>query len=262
MKKIAFNDFKNIFENLLLENINLNNKLGENPFLLLQNNLLRIKEDSEIKYIDILEKLYEYMIFILEKNESINLTAITDQKDFILKHILDSLAVQFILDKYIEKSDSKLKLIDIGTGGGFPLVPLHILNKNLSCYGLDSVNKKLNIIKQFYENINLIHGRAEMIAHDDNYRENFDISISRAVSNINNITRYMSGFVKNNGILICMKGNKENYDNTILKKYNLEIEKIISYNLSENNRTIYVFRKIGLLDKNLPEKKFKKYDKN
>lgn len=226
-------------------------------------------------------KLYTYMKYILKINQSINLTAITDEKEFIIKHIIDSIYIQkyidifkdeyiFDMEEYLKSSNLKkeeknklqkqnLKYLDIGTGGGFPLSVISILNNDISSYGLDSVNKKLEVIKKSNLNINTIHGRAEILAHDKKYREQFYIVTSRAVSKLDNIIMLMAGFVMPSGYLICMKGEKENLSEKILEHFNLELSHIEEYDINDAKRTIYIFKKIDCLNKNLPNKNSKKY---
>ena len=228
-----------------------------------------------------IQKLYEYMKYILEKNQYINLTAITDEKDFILKHIVDSLYIQkyidifkeeyiFDIEEYLDSSNlskiekeniknQKLRYIDIGTGGGFPLSIVSVLNEDIESYGLDSINKKLKVINDSNINVKTIHARAELLAHDVKYREQFYICTSRAVANLNSIIQLMAGFVSPSGYLICMKGDLEEYDEKIFEKFSLELEHIEEYTIDNLTRTIYIFKKIDELNPKLPLKNTKKY---
>ncbi len=153
---------------------------------------------------NIIKKFYDYMNGILEWNEKINVTSITDKKMFIVKHYVDSLLV----NKYLQGFD---KIIDIGTGGGFPGIPLKLINENKEFTLIDSVNKKLNVIRALSEkieikNLEIIHTRAEDLAKNIKYREMYDVAITRAVSNFSTILEYMLPFVRIGGIAICMKG--------------------------------------------------------
>lgn len=254
-------------------------KLEEFKTFLIENlNLNKIKidlTDEEIK------SFFEYMNYILKVNENINLTAIKDPKEFIIKHIVDSIYIQKYIeifkDEYAfdledmlesdqlsklekEKFENKpLKYLDIGTGGGFPLSAVNILNPDIDSYGLDSTNKKLKVIEDSNLKIKTIHGRAEMLAHDKNYRENFYIVSSRAVSNLNNIIQLMAGFVMPSGYLICMKGEKENFDDKLIEKFSLELSHIEEYTIDAAKRTIYIFKKINSLKDSLPNKNSKYY---
>ena len=150
------------------------------------------------------EKLYIYMREIIDWNEKINVTAITDEKEFLVKHLIDSLTINGLV------GDGK-KLIDIGTGAGFPGIPLKIANPELEVTLIDSVNKKLNVIRDISEKLDLekieiIHTRAEDLAIQKAYREQFDFATTRAVSRLNTIAEYMLPFVRVGGKAICMKG--------------------------------------------------------
>lgn len=150
------------------------------------------------------EKLYEFMKYLIEINEKVNLTAITEEKEIVLKHFVDSIIIQ----KYIKKSDN---VIDIGTGAGFPGIPLKIIKEENKFLLIDSLNKRINFIKQVIEKLELnkieaVHGRAEELAQQDKYRKQYDIAVSRAVSKLNILMEYMLPFVKKGGKCICLKG--------------------------------------------------------
>lgn len=150
-----------------------------------------------------IEKLYRYMRILLEWNENINLTAITDENEVIQKHFIDSLTIL----KYINNTD---KIIDVGTGAGFPGIPVAI-NSKAKVTLLDSLNKRINFLDEVknvikLENVETIHGRAEEVAKNKAYREKYDIAVSRAVSPMNVLMEYLMPFVKIGGICICMKG--------------------------------------------------------
>ena len=138
---------------------------------------ISIKEDKVIKF-------KKYMDLLLEWNKKINLTSITDEDDIILKHFIDSLTIE----KYV---DPKQSVIDIGTGAGFPGIPLKIMNDNVEVTLMDSLNKRINFLNEVIKkldlkNITTIHSRAEDLAKDNNYRERYDVAVSRAVANLRN----------------------------------------------------------------------------
>ena len=144
------------------------------------------------------------MKYLLNWNEKINLTAIKDEKEFIVKHFIDSLTISEIV------GDNK-RIIDVGTGGGFPGIPLKLLNDSLNISLIDSVNKKIMVLKDIInkmnlENVEALHTRAEDLAQNKDYRECFDVAVSRAVSNMNTLVEYLLPFVKIGGYVICMKG--------------------------------------------------------
>lgn len=155
---------------------------------------------------DQLNEFKKYKELLLEWNEKINITAITDEKEVDVKHFLDSLTPN--LTKLF---DGKKSVIDVGTGGGFPGLPLKILNKDLEVTLLDSLNKRIIFLKEVIDSLNLqgieaIHGRAEELARTEEYREMYDVCISRAVASLDTLSEYCLPFVKKNGYFIAMKG--------------------------------------------------------
>lgn len=153
-----------------------------------------------------LKQFYQYMNLLIEWNEKINLTAIVEPKEIILKHFIDSLTII----KYIGKNQS---VIDIGTGAGFPGIPLKIVRKDLKITLLDSLNKRIHfldeVIKELaLENIDTVHARIEEYAKNKNYRETYNIATSRAVANLTTLSEYMLPMVRIKGMAICMKGSE------------------------------------------------------
>ena len=166
--------------------------------------LIELEKNNIIVENEKIPIFYQYMKEIIEWNEKINVTAITDEREFIRKHFIDSLTIS----KYIEEGQT---IIDIGTGAGFPGIPLKIVNNNSKVTLVDSVNKKLNVIRDIsgkigLSNLEIIHTRAEDLANNNSYREKFDVATTRAVSNFSTIMEYMLPFVKIGGKAICMKG--------------------------------------------------------
>ena len=200
-------------------------------------------------------KLYKYMNLILEWNTKINVTAIKDEKEFIVKHFIDSLTIS----KYIE--DQK-RILDIGTGAGFPGIPLKIYNLNSEFTLIDSVNKKITVLNDVIQKLSLdrieaLHVRAEELAQNQKYREQFDVVTTRAVSSLVTISEYMLPFVKVGGIAICMKG--PNIEEELKQSKNAinilggEIEKIEKININqEYERNIIIIKKINKTDKKYP----------
>ena len=149
---------------------------------------------------------YEYLV---EKNKVMNLTAITEYEEVITKHFLDSLAVVKTSCFKPEKLAGK-RLIDIGTGAGFPGIPLKIAFPELEILLLDSLNKRINFLNEVTEmlgltKINTVHGRAEDYAKQKGYRESFDFCVSRAVANLSTLSEYCIPFVKQGGCFISYK---------------------------------------------------------
>lgn len=200
-----------------------------------------------------IEKYYNYMNLLLEWNEKINLTAIIEPREIILKHFVDSLTIA----KYIKDDE---KLIDVGTGAGFPGIPLSIVKENTDIVLLDSLNKRINFLEEVKENLKLenittIHGRAEEFGKNKNEREKYDIATSRAVASLNILLEYLLPLVKVGGRAICMKGsNIEEIENAknALEILGGKIEKIEEITLpnSDIKRNIIIVKKV----KNTPSK--------
>lgn len=204
-----------------------------------------------------LEKFYEYKEMLKEWNEKINLTAIIEDKEIILKHFIDSL----MINKYIGKNVS---LIDIGTGAGFPGIPIKIVNEDINLTLMDSLNKRLIFLDEVckkieLKNVNIVHGRAEDFGKDKRYREKFDVATARAVANMNVLLEYCLPFVKVGGIFICMKGNNiEEIKETekALEVLGGRIEKIENVYLPSTDieRNIIIVKKIKSTSKEYPRK--------
>ena len=152
------------------------------------------------------DRLEKYMKLVIDWNEKINLTSITERDEFIVKHFCDSLS---LLGKIDFRQGAKV--IDIGTGAGFPAIPLKIARPDLNVTMLDSLNKRMVFIReQVLPEIGLeaevIHGRAEELSKEKPYREGYDICVSRAVANLSALCEYCIPFVKVGGVFAAMKG--------------------------------------------------------
>lgn len=160
-----------------------------------------------INYDDGKSRKFEgYMESVLEKNKHINLTAITDRDEFIRKHYVDSLLCASSAE--FRNANS---VIDVGTGGGFPGIPLAIAFPEKEFVLIDSLNKRIRIINELCENygidnVTALHGRAEELGRNSNFRESFDICVSRAVANMSTLSEYCLPFVKIGGTFIAYKG--------------------------------------------------------
>ncbi|MCM1992350.1 16S rRNA (guanine(527)-N(7))-methyltransferase RsmG [Oceanirhabdus seepicola] len=164
-------------------------------------------EDVDIKFNeDMYNKFMKYKELIKEWNKKVNLTAITEDEEIIKKHFIDSIKVL--------KNDGLRhgnKVIDIGTGGGFPGIPLKIVLPDIKITLLDSLNKRINflniVIEELgLENIDTIHGRAEDFGQNPKYREKYDYAVSRAVANLTVLSEFCIPFVKVDGKFLAMKG--------------------------------------------------------
>lgn len=155
--------------------------------------------------LDQFQKFYE---MVIDWNTKINLTAITDEKEFAIKHVMDSLS---LWDE--EKFSNVKKILDVGTGAGFPAIPIKIFKPNVEIVLLDSLNKRVEFLKKVVaelnlENVTCVHGRAEDLARQNNFRESFDLVTARAVARLNIISEYCLPFVKVGGIFAALKGKQ------------------------------------------------------
>jgi len=207
-----------------------------------------------------LKQLETYAKMLLEYNKKFNLTAITKQEDIYLKHFYDSLTITKEIDL-----DQELKVLDIGTGAGFPGIVLKIFFPKLDLILLDSNNKKISFLNEVIKELGLkkikcIHGRAEELP--TNYREYFDIVTSRAVANLRVLTELSIPYLKVNGYFISLKGKADEElkeAESTLKVLNCEIEKIEKFILPDqvSERAIIKIRK----EKETPDTYPRKYDK-
>ena len=217
------------------------------------------KEAKKIKVVVTDEKaelFYNYMKLLLEWNEKINLTAITEPNEVILKHFVDS----FTIHDYIKK---EAKMIDVGTGAGFPGIPLAILRDDVHVTLIDSLQKRVNFLNEVIAKLGLtnaeaIHTRAEDLAQKQEYREKYDVVTSRAVANMSTLLEYMLPFNKIDGVCVCMKGsNVDDELNAAEKAARVlggRLEKREEFYLSnqDNKRNIIIIRKKANTPKQYP----------
>lgn len=204
------------------------------------------------------EQFYQYMQLLIEWNEKINLTAITEPNDIILKHFIDSITI----NKYIKDSDN---IMDIGTGAGFPGIPLKIMNSDKKFVLVDALNKRINFLNQVCEKLGLkdikcIHTRAEELANNAEHREIYEIVVSRAVARLNILLEYMLPFVKVGGLCICMKGPNIEEELKEAEKAILvlggKVEKVENFLLPESDieRNIVIIKKVKNTPNQYPRK--------
>lgn len=205
---------------------------------------------------DQLDKLNKYYELLIEYNKVMNLTGITEKNQVYLKHFYDSLTII----KTIDLNNYSI-FCDMGTGAGFPGMVIKIFYPELNVVLIDSLNKRINFLKEVIKQLNLskieaIHARLEEYGKDN--REIFDIVVCRAVAAANVLLEYAAPMLKVNGKFICMKGNMENekdYSNA-MHKLNMNEEKKIEFLLpiENSNRTIIVFNKNSSTNKLFPRK--------
>lgn len=207
-----------------------------------------------------IEQFYRYYELLIEWNKVMNLTTITDYDEVNEKHFIDSLSIVKILDFLDIKT-----VIDVGTGAGFPGIPLKIVFPHLKIVLLDSLQKRVNFLDTVINEIGLnsiitLHGRAEDFARKSEYREQFDLCVSRAVANLSVLSEYCIPYVKMGGIFIAYKsGNmKEELKQSeiAVKVLGGSIENVEKFNLpqSEIERSLILIRKRKSTEKKYPRK--------
>lgn len=189
-----------------------------------------------------------YAAALVERNKVMNLTAITDADGIAVKHFADCVSLLKVIDS------KPSKIIDIGTGAGFPGIPLLIMEPSLNLTLLDSTGKKLSFIADFLDSQRLkakiIHGRAEDTAAKHSERETYDFAVSRAVANLATLSEYCLPFVKTGGSFIAMKSEKADEEiagaKTAIKTLGGEIKETIDINLTDGAvRKLIVIKKIS-----------------
>ncbi len=223
-----------------------------------------LKEACENEGLTFDDKMYnnfiEYKELIKEWNEKINLTAITEDEQIIKKHFIDSIKV--FKFPYVKEAKN---IIDIGTGGGFPGIPMKIVKSDCSMVLLDSLNKRINFLNEVIDKLDLndiktIHGRAEDFAQRTEYRENFDLAVSRAVANLTVLLELCLPYVKVGGYFVALKGpsiEEEIKDATVaLRVLGGSIKEIIEVDIagSDLKHNLLVVKKIKETPKKYPRK--------
>lgn len=189
-----------------------------------------------------------YFHQIFDANKTVNLTRILDEDDVIVKHFADSLCIFSFLNL---KNDDKI--LDIGTGAGFPGVPIKIFYPDIEMTVLDATEKKINIIRTITNNsgidLKCISGRAEVLAHDPRFREKYDVVVCRAVARLNMLLELSLPYVKTGGIFLAYKS--EGSDNEVreaknaLKELNAQIQEIHHIAIEDMERNIIAVKKTG-----------------
>lgn len=228
----------------------MNNEILKNGF-----------EELKIVYTEEMNAKFEaYKDLLKEWNQKTNITKIENDEEIYIKHFLDSVLI--LKDK---EKDGRKTIMDVGTGGGFPGIPLKIINDNYCVTLLDSLRKRVEFLSVVLEGLNLknmsaIHGRAEDFGQDKKYRENFDICVSRAVAPLNILSEYCIPFVKVGGYFMAYKS--ENISEEIMKSQNAvetlggKIKEIKEIRIpsTEIIRKIIIIEKMKSTDKIYPRK--------
>ena len=205
-------------------------------------------KDLKIHFsVEQLEQFFAYMKLLIEWNEKMNLTAIIEPEEIVLKHFIDSITI-------LKEIEDNSKVVDVGTGAGFPGIPISIMNPTLKITLVDSLNKRLIFLQEVVNQLNLhnieiVHARAEEFGQNKKYRGSFDISTSRAVANLSTLSEYLIPLVKVNGKAISMKASEAEEEINEAKKaidvLGGKIEKIEEFNLPQSDigRTVIIIKK-------------------
>jgi len=204
-------------------------------------------------------QLYTYYEMLIEKNKVMNLTAITDFEGVVVKHFVDSALISKIINM-----DEIESLIDIGTGAGFPGLLLKIIYPDIRVVLMDSLNKRIKFLNDVYNelnisNIEVIHSRAEDLAKKNEYREKFDLVVSRAVANLSTLSEYCVPFVKINGMFISYKADnveeEVNKSKHAIKTLGAFLDGVRYVELDESTKRSFVLvKKIEPTSKKYPRK--------
>ena len=207
-----------------------------------------------------LSQLDTYMNMVIEKNKVMNLTAITEPEEFQLKHYADSLSI--LTTNYINPEST---MIDVGTGAGFPSLPIKIARPDIRLTMLDSLNKRIRFLDEVIatlslKNVETIHARAEEGGRSPKLRDHFDIAVSRAVADLRILAEYCLPYVKVGGVFISYKS--DNIDKELRLSENAitrlggKLEETISFTLADSdiNRRFVIIRKVKPTPKAYPRK--------
>ncbi len=202
---------------------------------------------------EVYEKLDIYAEMLVETNKVMNLTAITEPEDVLVKHFIDSIAIT-----RFAKFEDGMKVIDVGTGAGFPLLPVKIYMPGLKITLLDGLNKRIKFLTDVCEKTGIeaecIHERAELLAKKEEYREKYDIATARAVSAMPELSEYCLPFVRKGGIFCAMKGPSEDISTAgnALKLLGGKIEKDEHYEINGEQRRLVVVKKAAVCPSKYP----------
>lgn len=225
----------------------------------------QMREELRCMNINITEnqlmRFYDYFDLLIHWNSMVNLTAITQMEEVVTKHFVDSLSLYKIIDDLDQK---QYKLIDVGTGAGFPGIPLKIIFPDLEITLLDSLNKRVKFLNEVISQLELdgiitVHGRAEDLGRDYVSRETYDLAVSRAVANLSTLSEYCLPFVRPGGYFISYKSGRIDEElitgKKALKRLCGEVENIIPFVLpNADERCLIKIRKTGTLNKMYPRK--------
>ena len=222
-------------------------------------NLINGLAEYNVKLTDFqLNQFATYYDMLVEKNKVMNLTAITEWEEVVEKHFLDSIAITQMLDLHRE-----IRVMDLGPGAGFPGIPLKIVFPDLQVSLTDSLNKRILFLQEVIDELGLdqieaVHGRAEDLAKKPEYREQFDLVVSRAVANLSTLSEYCIPFVKVGGKFISYKSGECDEEVASAKSavYLLggKVEEVKKFDLGESKRAFVPIQKVKPTSKKYPRK--------
>ena len=195
------------------------------------------------------KKLEDYYDLLLEWNQKVNLTSIVERQDVIWKHFLDS---ALIMKSNLWKKDEMQNVLDVGTGAGFPGMVLAILNPEKKFVLLDSLNKRVDFLKLTaeqlqLENVTAVHGRAEVYGRNEEFRNQFDFVVSRAVAELPVLMEYCIPFVKKDGYFVSYKGKKQEEEvsqsSNAFKELTAEFDHLEQFELREGEKRYLLYIK-------------------
>ncbi len=213
----------------------------------------KLFNEFKIELTDRQAELFDkYYKILIEYNQRFNITAITEKEEVYKKHFIDSILG---VDKFCGQT-----LIDIGSGGGFPAIPIKIMKENINLTLLEATGKKCDFLRAVanelqLKNVTVLNGRAEDFAKDERYREKFDMCSARAVARLNTLAEYCIPFVKVGGEFISFKGDateEVREAERAIKLLGGEIKEVKEYTLEEAKRALVVVKKVKNTDKKYP----------
>ena len=224
---------------------------------LLMDSLSKMDFAVDEEKINQLNKYYEMLV---EKNKVMNLTAITEYDEVVIKHFVDSLAISKVYDMIPVKN-----IIDIGTGAGFPGMVLKIFYPDIQFTLLDSLNKRVGFLKEVADELSLnkidaVHGRAEDYARQPNHREKYDLCVSRAVANLSTLAEYSLPFVKKGGYFVAYKAedclDEVKAAEKAISMLGGKIENTVMYKIpnSDITRAFVIIKKVNSISGKYPRK--------
>ena len=223
------------------------------------NYMVKRFEEEGFTFSDLQKRqFYTFYEMLIEKNKVMNLTGITEFEEVVEKHFLDSISLHRVFDLH-----KPIQMIDVGTGAGFPSIPLKIAFPEIQVTLMDSTNKKILFLNEVIEELNLdliepIHARAEELAKNPAYREKFDLCVSRAVANLSTLEEYCLPFVHIGGKFVSYKSGEIDEEIKESKKACFllggKIKEVYKFDLKDNKRSFVVIEKVKTTPKTYPRK--------